>query len=222
MFNETKPIIKELEKVSYGQSRFQVFDDFLGVMIHALTGEEEKYMAVVARHKDGEKGRRGIDYLCKAFAELMIAMGQKNNELLGDIYMEWNVSNKHSGQFFTPSPIAGLIASIIGDGGKTINDPTCGAGVMLVAKAKQMTSDQLKEAVFIGQDLDDTCVKMCALNMCFFNVNSFVIHSNTLSNENYGGYATKRTPLGGEIRELTEEEIKVLNHKIETGQMALI
>jgi type I restriction-modification system DNA methylase subunit len=220
MYNEIQPIVKELEKVSYGQSRFQIFEDFLDAMISALCGNEEKYMSIVERHKDGEKGSRGIDHFCKAFGQLIIAMGQRNNELLGEIYMEWNISNKHTGQFFTPSSIADLMASIVGNNGNRVNDPSCGSGVMLVACLKQKTSEQLAEAVFVGQDLDATCVKMCALNMCFFNVNSFVYHCNTLSMECYGGYATQRTPLGGAIRELTEEEWKSV--KIEKGQMALI
>lgn len=153
----------------------------------------------------------------------MNAGNQTGDEILGEIYMQWNISNKYSGQFFTPSNIADLMASILGNvEGGSIYDPSCGAGVMLVAKAKQMTPAQLSESTFYGQDLDHTCVMMCALNMVFFNLNSYVICGNTLSGENYSGYATMRTAIGGEMREMTEEEIQYCNRRIEEGQMALL
>ncbi len=218
MYNEgIKAVIKELDGVrSYGHSSHRVFDDFLEIMISSLTGNEEKYMKTIEPYTKGEKGKRAIDYYCRAFSQLLMAGNQTGDEILGEIYMQWNISNKYAGQFFTPSNIADLMASILGkvDSG-SIYDPTCGAGIMLVAKAKQMTPVQLSESIFYGQDLDHTCVMMCALNMAFFNLNSYVICGNTLTMENYSGYATRRTAIGGEIRELTKEEVESCNRQIE-------
>ena len=74
---------------------------------------------------------------------------------------------------------------------------------MLVEAIKLMKNEQLDSAIFFGQDLDDTCVKMTALNLLFFNVNGYVIQG-----ECDTVYQTKRSYLGGSIRELKGEDFE--------------
>lgn len=88
-----------------------------------------------------------------------------------------------------------------------ILDPCCGSGVMLVEAIKTMQTDALGEALFFGQDIDLTCVKMCALNLTFFNVNGFVIWGDSLLLECKQVYQTNRSQLGGSIRELKDEDL---------------
>jgi type I restriction-modification system DNA methylase subunit len=177
-------------------------------MIYALTRNDQKYLEIVKRYRnEGKPGKREIDHFKNAFHSLMAGMAETNKEILGQIYMDWNISNKYSGQFFTPSHIARMMAAILPSQG-SILDPTCGAGVMLIAAAKTMTYEQANQAFFVGQDLDPTCVKMCALNLAFFNLNGHALQGNTLALEVNYGFRTIRSPFGGTIRELTQEEIE--------------
>src|ERR1035437_1613808 len=119
-----KEILKQLEYISsMGHSSYSIFDDWLDLMLFALTSDNENYLKVVNKYNnDWEKGHRPIDYFKNAFHLLMSHMKETNDEVLGEIYMSWNISNKRSGQFFTPKHIARFMAQISHPQG-VINDP---------------------------------------------------------------------------------------------------
>ena len=61
-------------------------------------------------------------------------------------------------------------------------------------------------ATFVGVDTDLTCVHMTTLNCLVRNANTYVIHGNGLAMTAMGGFAVRRTPLGGELHRLTQEQ----------------
>jgi len=199
-----KDILKCLEAIlRHGYSSFTIFNDWLDLMLYALQQDDEHYLEIVKEYKnDQPNGNREIDYFCKAFALLQIRMKETNDDVLGEIYMQWNMSNKYRGQFFTPKHIASFMAKCLNPQGKII-DPCCGSGIMLVESLKTMTNGALDQATFYGQDIDLTCVKMCALNLLFFNVNGYVVWGDSLLMECKKVYQTNRSYLGGSIREVT-------------------
>lgn len=199
-----KDIIKSLESILHrGYNSYDIFNDWLDLMIFALQRDDEQYLEIVRKYKNsGKQGEREIDYFCKAFAHLQIEMKKENCDVLGEVYMQWNMSNKYRGQFFTPKHVASAIAHMLNPKGKIL-DPCCGSGVLLIEAIKLMDNTSLEEAKIFGQDIDLTCVKMCALNLLFFNVNGFVIWGDSLMYECKKVYQTYRSPLGGSIRELT-------------------
>jgi tRNA G10 N-methylase Trm11 len=134
-------------------------------------------------------------------------MKKTNSDVLGQVYMQWNQNNKYRGQFFTPSHIASMMAQILEPKGNIL-DPCCGSGIMLIEAIKTMDNRTIENAVFWGQDIDLTCVKMCALNLMFFNVNGFVVWGDSLVMECNKVYGTSRSFMGGSIRELTVEELE--------------
>jgi len=212
-------IIKELEAITrLGYSTHTVFIDWLDLMLYALTADDENYLAIVKSYDNNrEKGRRPIDHFTKAFALLMVEMQKTNNEILGEIYMILGVNNMHLSQYFTPAPICDFMARIVGSGKGNAIDPACGTGAMLIARAKITTSEDLYDSVFYGQDIDYTCVKMTALNMLFFNLNGFAICGNTLAFEARSAYQTVRTPIGGMIKKLSNEEVAILQENMRAG-----
>jgi hypothetical protein len=217
-----KTIIAELEKIArLGYSPAYIFGDWIDIMLYAFTGEEENYLATVRKYNnDRPHETRPIDYFTNAFGLLMSEMKKTNNELLGDIYMDWNLGSNCKGQFFTPSHIADLMVMLTGSGKGTVSDPACGAGAMLIARAKKTSSLDLHDSYFVGQDIDLTCVKMTALNMCFFNLNGLAICGNTLTMEIHTVYKTTRTPIGGMVKKLSDYEVSVIqegNRKIAMG-----
>ncbi len=204
-----KEIIKQLEAITHrGYSAWNVFEDWISLMFYALQRNDDEYLKIVRRYKNDRPGEREIDYFCKAFALLMSKMQETNEELLGEIYTSWEVANKHNGQFFTPPSVSKIIAKMLAPKGGSISDPCCGAGIMLVYAAKEMTNKELDKAVFVGQDIDFTCVKMCALNFVFFNLNGYVIWGNTITNERRQVFRTVRSYMGGSIVELDAAEFQ--------------
>ncbi len=212
-----KEIIGQLEKItSRGYSHYSVFGDWLDLMVFAFQRNDDEYLKIVRKYRNDQPvGIREIDYFANAMGLLMKEMAETNDEMLGEIYMQWNISNKYTGQFFTPKHIARMMSQISAPKGGLISDPACGSGIMLVEACKTMTNEELDKSLFIAQDIDLTCVRMCALNMMFFNLNAYIILGNTLKMDDYQRvYMTSRSYLGGSIRELSEEEIEVIKPKI--------
>jgi len=201
-------ILKCLEKIlQLGYSSFNIFSDWLDLMLYALQTDDDNYLKIVQRYRnDKAKGEREIDYFCQAFALLQIEMQKTNDDILGQVYINWNMSNTLRGQFFTPKHVASMMAQCLNPKGRIL-DPCCGSGVMLVEAIKTIKTDVLREALFFGQDIDITCVKMCALNLTFFNVNGFVVWGDSLLLECKQVYQTSRSQLGGSIRELNDEDL---------------
>ena len=205
-----KEILAQLEAIlRLGYSSYSVFDDWLDLMLYALQRDDPHYLEIVRKYKnDLPQDKREIDYFCKAFALLQIEMQKTSEDVLGQVYMEWNMSNKYRGQFFTPKHVASMMAQCLAPTGGNILDPCCGSGVMLVEAIKTMTNGQLDNACFCGQDIDLTCVKMCALNLLFFNASGYVVWGDTLLMQCNKVYQTRRSYLGGSIRELIGEQFE--------------
>lgn len=103
-------------------------------------------------------------------------------DLLGPLYMELasNGGRQALGQFFTPWPIASMMAQMtIGeraakDSLTTMIDPACGSGVMMLASLAHILQRDGAEALLhysaTGIDLDAYCARMMAVQMlanCF-------------------------------------------------------
>lgn len=159
----------------------RVFDDFLTVTICAMARgtEEELYLQTIKPYK-----RKELDIFCQLFAELVLIYERETTENgifdpLG-IYYECLASNykkSNFGQFFTPVSICKMLAQMVidDDFGKTINEPCCGSGRMILA-ANQVA----KGNYYICQDLDPICCKMTAINLCFHKINAEIYCMDTL------------------------------------------
>jgi hypothetical protein len=207
-------ILKELEHiVAMGYSAYGIFEDWLELMLTALQRNDEEYLKIVHKYRNTAKtSEREIDYFCAAFGRLLVHMKRTNEETLGELYMQWNMANKFRGQFFTPKNIAAMMARMLNPQGRII-DPACGAGILLVEAIKAMDNKKLDASVFYAQDIDLTCVNMCALNLCFFNVNGFVIWGDTYTGEIKKVYRTTRSAIGGSVRLLSPEETEQFGEK---------
>ncbi len=201
-----KEIMKCLEAITAkGHRPDQVFDDWVHLMVYALMRDDKKYLEVMKRYRNqGEKGTREADHFAAAFGLLMNEMALTNKELLGEIYETWELQNKYKGQFFTPWPVCELMARITGapKAGATISDPCSGSGRLLIATCKITPAKDLDTITFIGQDVDETCVMMTALNFTFFNLNGYVLLGNSLGVKVDRAFRTVRSYLGGNIREI--------------------
>ncbi len=185
---ETNELHKLLEGIaSRGQNMGRIFDDFLTAVVCclALGTAEARYLEVAARYSAGEKGKRGIDIMATAFGVLVNAMEKSGADILGDFF-EGAVTFGEHGQFFTPEPLCDLMAQLTdcGGAGMTVNDPACGSGRTLLAAARMNRS-----RIFVGQDVDERCVKMAAINLALNGLKGHVVWGNSLTLEEHGYYS---------------------------------
>lgn len=148
---------------------------------------EDEYMKLVPRYAEVKHGDRAIDYFPKAFGALIEAMEATHQDILGDIFQGGVTFGEH-GQFFTPDPICDVMAQMSvssEESGKRVLDPACGSGRTLLAAAKINPKNE-----FYGVDLDHRCAQMTAINLALHNLNGWVVHGNSLSNEEWTVYRT--------------------------------
>ncbi len=134
-----------------------------------------------------------LSNLVKIFADLSLgAHGALDDDLLGDAY-EYLVrhfaseSGKSKGQFYTPSEVSLLLSLLLGIDentrqDKSIYDPTCGSGSLLL-KASSLAGK--KGLTIYGQEKDISTTALCKMNTILHNSATAVIAkggSSTLSN----------------------------------------
>ena len=102
-------------------------------------------------------------------------------DLLGDVYMRLNLSNKNTGQFFTPYNVAHAMAELSVDkdaitkqinecGYVTMNEPAAGGGANIIGLAhalKDMGINYQRHLWFVAQELSEltalTCYVQCSI-----------------------------------------------------------
>lgn len=100
-------------------------------------------------------------------------------DVLGDAY-EYLIgqfaanAGKKAGEFYTPQQVSKLLAKIVTLGKdklKSVYDPTCGSGSLLLRVAKELqTNDSIGVYHFYGQELTSTTYNLARINMLLHNV----------------------------------------------------
>lgn len=119
----------------------------------------------------------------------------KYYDMIGALYEE-NVQSKGKAkdfqQYFTPQDVTVLMTQLATDklryDNGFANDCCCGSGRFLLA----IHVESKGELYSIGQDLDETSVKMCVLNFWSHGVRGSVLHMNTLTGEFFKGWRVNR------------------------------
>jgi type I restriction enzyme M protein len=98
-----------------------------------------------------------------------------NADVLGDSY-EYLISQfasgagKKAGEFYTPQTVSTILAKIVTDNKgylKSVYDPTCGSGSLLLRVAKEVK----EVGHFYGQELNRTTYNLARMNMILHDVN---------------------------------------------------
>ncbi|PUD08355.1 type I restriction-modification system subunit M [Helicobacter pylori] len=136
-----------------------------------------------------------LSNLVKIFADLSLgAHGALDDDLLGDAYEYLmrhfaSESGKSKGQFYTPSEVSLLLSLLLGIDentrqDKSIYDPTCGSGSLLL-KASSLAGK--KGLTIYGQEKDISTTALCKMNT--------ILHNNTTADIAKGGSSTLSNPL---------------------------
>ena len=141
--------------------------EFTDVILATIERREDDYMSLIK----GMKREKLIGY-SQMFGELMAFFMDGNyGDPLGNFYME-HISHGKGGEFFTPFPIAYMMASMLNPEPEgAILDPTCGTGVMLIAarcvihkKHGWIASSQYGRNMY-GIDINADIVGLAKINM---------------------------------------------------------
>ena len=188
----TKDFIKVLDNIKPSKNRYEVFGDWLLMAAAALyswkknKSVEEEYLQSANHYTPDELKKHG--QLLEITVE---ALEKIEQDFLGEVFTLGELTNSRTGQFFTPYNISFMMAKMaIGEKeikqGRVIriNDPTCGAGGMLVAGAMAMKERGInyqQDAYFVGQDIDGRCARMAFIQMSLLAAPALIICGNTLT-----------------------------------------
>lgn len=128
------------------------------------------------------------------FAVIVEALEQNpDQDFLGDLYMNLNLSSSHKGQFFTPYNLCrcmaqmnmdGLAQTIAEKGWANVLDPCCGAGALFIAfanEAKRVNINYQTDIFFVAQDIDPVVAHMCYIQMSLLGMAGYVVIGDSLS-----------------------------------------
>lgn len=171
------------------------------------TAEFEKAAraAIAARVRafTGPKASKAeIERVRQVFADMGRHFGEElsatRRDVLGRIFMAMDWGNSYTGQFFTPDDIAGLMSEISTidaaaawkarprDPGERpfyyMQEPACGAGVMLLANAHALEKQGFKptEYLFDGIELDDLTARMAFVQCAVAGIPARIWRGNAL------------------------------------------
>jgi len=168
--------------LTYRHDASRVFDDFLTIVICCMCYEQQEplYFETIKNYNKEE-----IQRFAQLMAELMklYFKAEQNGywiDPLGDYYevLAGNYKKSRLGQFFTPKPLCDIMSMLIidkDDFGKTVNEPTCGSGRIVLAANNYAPGNY-----YVCQDLDPMCCKMAAINCCFHTVRAEIHCMDTL------------------------------------------
>ncbi|MCL4170392.1 UNVERIFIED_CONTAM: hypothetical protein GTU68_019368, partial [Idotea baltica] len=107
--------------------------------------------------------------------EIDFDIANTDNDMLGDAY-EYLIgqfasgAGKKAGEFYTPQQVSKVLAQLVTHGKKklkSVYDPTCGSGSLLLRVAKEVDSKGIQ---FFGQEMNPTTYNLCRMNMIMHDV----------------------------------------------------
>lgn len=121
-------------------------------------------------------------------------------DALGEIYMAADCGSKSTGQFFTPfhlSLLTAMLQDYPAEGKIELNEPSCGAGGMILAAAKvihERGGDFQKQLKVVANDLDWNSIYMTYVQLSLNGIDAVCIQGDTLADEPYSERRILRTP----------------------------
>lgn len=213
--------------------RSEVFYDFITIIglefylilygVHADETLKQRYQTAVSHYTEEEK-----QALVRLSVILVQALEHKSYDFLGSVFMGLELGDRYKAQHFTPSHIAHAMAAMtLSDchaliqrrGFLTLQEPTCGSGVMIIEAYNYLRKENInpQQQMWVqAKDLDFTAALMCYIQMTLLHIPGEVIIGNSLTNEVHFHLYTPAHILGNWNKKLegvasyTEAEYQVI------------
>jgi type I restriction-modification system DNA methylase subunit len=187
-------IIEAIKSMSGSRNPYQIFKDWCEMFALAVANSctffkdkvwqarEEEYLRIWQQY--GPEEHEILIHMC---GELINEFDKEPSDHLGDIFMQSGCGNKITGQFFTPFHVSSMVGKLMTSGDEDIpcivDEPSCGAGGMIIAKAMALKDKGInyQRAMRVtAQDLDWLAVYMTYIQLSFMGINAVVIQGDTL------------------------------------------
>ena len=202
-----KEFIKVIEKDYSTRHISEVLRDFVEMAKCSIANSvyesqklEEQWSNVSKRYKSTS----GFSNLLAVLTDSLEA--NPDQDFIGDIYMEAEVSNSRAGQFFTPYTLAKMSAgltfnketadaAIASKGFVTVGEPACGCGSMVIAWRNVMAEQGYGsfDCLFHASDIDRFCYGATYVQLSLLGCCGLISHANTISGEVYESLYTPLT-----------------------------
>lgn len=143
---------------------------------------EEQYMSYVPKY-----GSEGMKDMAQLYSIVTDAIEGHRTDFLGPLYMRLELAGKSDrqarGEFFTPESVAKMMAQMIvpqtidelieAQGYLRVQEPTCGAGGMLIWVAEAMETQGYDPRVYMyaeGIDINRGAFNMCYLQLALLDI----------------------------------------------------
>lgn len=194
-----KEFIKQLSDIVYHQDIREIFHDFLHMSAYAISGkfhagDEFDWLFSNAKKVFGKYKENDLQKFDSCFNIMVQSMEAGYSDFLGEIYMEINISNSNTGQFFTPYSVSQMMSKIVysepilklleSKPFIKVHEPACGSGGMIIALAEEMKSKGINYATsmfVMGIDIDEKCFLMTYIQLSLFDIPAKIIHGDTLT-----------------------------------------
>ncbi len=209
------PTVKEIVKLIDDAAVFHDKDRFLSDLFYCgalaisnladLTQydeREEQYKQIMKNYSEKER-KTMAEIFGKIFGLLSSVVYDDGvfSDYLGEIFMNCNMGNKNTGQFFTPYHVSKMCAKIaIGTPNKadgkilTLCEPCCGSGGMVLAAMDVLKNDfginYAMDCFVDCSDIDLRCVHMAYLQLSLAGVPAIVKHQDALSGKIWSVWKT--------------------------------
>lgn len=158
ILDELQKVLRDIEQSTMGADSEEDFDDLFGEI--DLTSQ-----------KLGKTEKQKNEVVAKIFASLDkidFQLANSKIDILGDAY-EYLIgqfasgAGKKAGEFYTPQQVSKVLAKIVTTGKtklKSVYDPACGSGSLLLRVAKET-----EVGMIYGQELNRTTYNLARMNM---------------------------------------------------------
>lgn len=190
-----KEFISKLHNLDKARRVNEVFKDFLILCTCSLAQPfyrsdeiEQRYLNTVKQYT-----KEQAEKFSKLLALLVMTLEEKHQDFLGQVYMQLNLGNIATGQFFTPYHVSKLMSEInfieIEDKLKdqefiTLSDPCCGSAGMIIAFAETMKNKgyNYQNQLYVEAiDIDEMCFMMAYIQLSLLGVGARVMQGDSLS-----------------------------------------
>lgn len=156
---------------------------------------EKRYLSIAEKYSKDE-----LEKFCELSALLTLELeNNPEQDFLGETFMNLGLGDRYNGQFFTPYHVGELMAictcgnpceQIRQNGYITINDSSCGSGVMLISSFHAIRTMLSREnpalnaqnhVLAAAQDINETAAMMCYIQLSLLGIAAVIKVGNSLT-----------------------------------------